>query len=218
MEDDALERAVLSAVDAAGASTVDTAELAERLGVDHTRVVGVVKSLEAYNLITAQARARALGPSCRDPGRSRARRRPSPHLTHPCCHCTRAQTVEHSAWALTEEGAGYLEAGTPEAAVFAAVPPEGVTLAQLKARGRSSSTPHLHAQRPRARVGHFAAPQLRQRAPHTRRVHSSAARTPASAHSPPPLVRAHRSACAGAWAAAWAGVNWRTWASSRRCS
>ena len=81
MEDDALERAVLSAVDAAGASTVDTAELAERLGVDHTRVVGVVKSLEAYNLITAQARARALGPSCRDPGRGRGRRRPSPHLT-----------------------------------------------------------------------------------------------------------------------------------------
>ena len=46
--------------------------------------------------------------------------------------CT--QEVSHSRLVLTAEGHDYLDKGSPEAQVFAAIPPEGVTKGELKAR------------------------------------------------------------------------------------
>lgn len=42
--------------------------------------------------------------------------------------------IDHFRYALTEEAEGYLQAGSPEAQVFHAVPPSGLTLAELKAK------------------------------------------------------------------------------------
>ena len=46
--------------------------------------------------------------------------------------CT--QEVSHSRLVLTAEGREYLDKGSPEAQVFAAIPPEGATKGELKAR------------------------------------------------------------------------------------
>eukprot|EP00475_Leptophrys_vorax_P035336 TRINITY_DN5810_c0_g1_i4.p1 TRINITY_DN5810_c0_g1~~TRINITY_DN5810_c0_g1_i4.p1 ORF type:complete len:535 (+),score=37.11 TRINITY_DN5810_c0_g1_i4:119-1606(+) len=43
-----------------------------------------------------------------------------------------AEEVDHQSWALTAEAQGYLDAGSPEAQVFAAVPDGGIPLDQLK--------------------------------------------------------------------------------------
>lgn len=40
--------------------------------------------------------------------------------------------IEHEKWSLTEEAEGIVENGSPEALVFAAIPPEGITLENLK--------------------------------------------------------------------------------------
>lgn len=42
------------------------------------------------------------------------------------------QDIDHSRWTLTAEAQGYLGVGSPEAQVFNTVPPEGITLADLK--------------------------------------------------------------------------------------
>ena len=46
--------------------------------------------------------------------------------------CT--QEVSHLRLVLTAEGREYLDKGSPEAQVFAAIPPEGATKGELKAR------------------------------------------------------------------------------------
>lgn len=51
---DAAERALLAAVDRDG--EVDSGALAATLGCDHLRLVGIIKSLESFELITVQAR------------------------------------------------------------------------------------------------------------------------------------------------------------------
>ncbi len=51
---DAVERALLAAVDRDG--EVDSGALAATLGCDHLRLVGIMKSLESFELITVQAR------------------------------------------------------------------------------------------------------------------------------------------------------------------
>lgn len=56
---------------------------------------------------------------------------PPPRRQRPLC-APLLQDVDHSRWALTAEAQGYLVAGSPEAQAFAAVPPEGITLADLK--------------------------------------------------------------------------------------
>lgn len=42
------------------------------------------------------------------------------------------QDINHSKYALTEESATYLTAGSPEAQVFNAIPAEGISMADLK--------------------------------------------------------------------------------------
>lgn len=53
METEAAERALLAAVDREG--SVGSEALAAALGWDHLRLVGTIKSLESFELITAQA-------------------------------------------------------------------------------------------------------------------------------------------------------------------
>ncbi len=57
-----------------------------------------------------------------------------------CCNnVLRVQDIDHSRWVLTDEAKGYLAAGTPEAQVFALVPPEGITMAAIKVRVDNSA-------------------------------------------------------------------------------
>ena len=68
-------------------------------GVDHKKVIGLIKSLEAagVEMVTSAAK-------------------------------------DHSKLALTPEAETYVTAGSPEAQAFAAVPPEGCTLAEFKSK------------------------------------------------------------------------------------
>lgn len=54
------------------------------------------------------------------------------HTTRAPAHRPKPQDVDHSRTVLTAEAQGYLGAGSPEAQVFAAVPPEGISLAEIK--------------------------------------------------------------------------------------
>jgi hypothetical protein len=163
---DAAEKALLAAVDRDG--EVDSAALAATLGWEHLRLVGTIKSLESFELITTQARrARArAGRGSRRP-RAGALRHPGLALT-PHTH-VRAQVVDHARWVLTEESRGYLQAGTPEAQVFQALPAgeEGVTLADLKARASErqprTTTRTLRHSRRRLRLTARAAACVRAR-------------------------------------------------------
>lgn len=51
------------------------------------------------------------------------------------------QDIDHSRIVLTAEAQGYLGKGSPEAQVFAAVPPEGISLAEIKVGGGSVRFP-----------------------------------------------------------------------------
>jgi len=44
------------------------------------------------------------------------------------------QEKSHSRFVLTAEAQGYLGVGSPEAQVFNAVPPEGISMAEIKVR------------------------------------------------------------------------------------
>lgn len=44
----------------------------------------------------------------------------------------RSQPIKHERQTLNEEARGYLGPGSPEAQVFAAVPPEGISIPDLK--------------------------------------------------------------------------------------
>lgn len=50
----------------------------------------------------------------------------------PLARLSRLQDIDHSRLALTEEARLYLEAGSPEAQVFNAIPESGISLADLK--------------------------------------------------------------------------------------
>lgn len=78
---------------------LDSGDFAAANNWDHNAVVGVIKSLEAAEMVVTQ-------------------------------------DVSHSKYVLRPEAEGYLASGSPEAQVFAAVPPgpEGTTLADLKTK------------------------------------------------------------------------------------
>jgi hypothetical protein len=57
------------------------------------------------------------------------------------------QDKDHFKWVLTDEAAGYLNNGSPEAQVFNTVPPEGLPMAQFKVRAvalQPGSSKRLH--------------------------------------------------------------------------
>ncbi len=60
---EAAEKALLAAVDRDG--EVDSAALAATLGWEHLRLVGTIKSLESFELITVQARRARAGRGAR---------------------------------------------------------------------------------------------------------------------------------------------------------
>ncbi|KAF8072572.1 Phenylalanine--tRNA ligase alpha subunit [Scenedesmus sp. PABB004] len=91
---DAIEAAVLARL--ADGEIGDTGDLAAALGVDHLRVVGVLKSLEAAEMIAMQ-------------------------------------DISHSRYVLTPEAESYLTDGSPEVQLLAAIPQDGIALAELKA-------------------------------------------------------------------------------------
>lgn len=88
------ETTLLRYVDTNG-SIPDSGAWAESLGLEHSAVTGIIRSLFAHELI-------------------------------------KAQEIEHEQWELTEEAKGFAKNGSPEALVFAAVPPEGTSLEKLK--------------------------------------------------------------------------------------
>lgn len=121
-----IETKILSRVNADGC-IADSGEFAQALGVDHNVVVGVLKSLEAYEMIATEVSSiKSAVPSARicvpNPPFSLLRL-PSP-----------LQDIKHSRYNLTEEARGYLGPGTPEFQLFSAVPPAGAPLAELKSK------------------------------------------------------------------------------------
>merc|ERR1719498_572462 len=94
MDDAGLEKALLLAV---SQGDVQSDAFAAQCGVDHKKVIGLMKSLEASELITSTAH-------------------------------------DQSKLTLTAEAETYVTAGSPEAQAFAAVPAEGCTLAEFKAK------------------------------------------------------------------------------------
>ena len=94
MDDAGLEKALLLAV---SQGDVQSDAFAAQCGVDHKKVIGLMKSLEASELITSTAH-------------------------------------DQSKLTLTAEAETYVTAGSPEAQAFAAVPVEGCTLAEFKAK------------------------------------------------------------------------------------
>lgn len=94
LSSDELERLLLSGLAGSPDAQLRTADLASSLGVDHARLVGVIKSLQSAEVVLAAA-------------------------------------VDHVAWRLTPEAEGYLDKGSPEAQVFAAVA-EPAALEELK--------------------------------------------------------------------------------------
>jgi len=54
------------------------------------------------------------------------------------------QDIPHTRLKLTDEAQGYLDSGSPEAQVFAAVPPEGCPVAELKVHTERHEAAALH--------------------------------------------------------------------------
>ena len=110
-------------------SFTDTAEFAASCGVDHQLVVGLMKSLWAAEMITFEVRGRLRGPCAAQ------QRTPPLVLTLEAWGGRGAQEISHTRQKLTPDAAGYVASGaTCEVQVLAAVPPEGITLTQLKVR------------------------------------------------------------------------------------
>jgi len=76
---------------------VQSDAFASTAGVDHKKIVGLIKSLQASELVTSVA-------------------------------------TDHAELVLSPEAIAYLERGTPEAQAYAAIPAEGCTLAEFKAK------------------------------------------------------------------------------------
>lgn len=75
--------------------SVDTLDLVAHFGLDHQKIVGALKSIEAHG-----------------------------DLVH-------SQPASRKSWALTAEGQSVVEHGSHEAAVFKAIPEEGIAQADL---------------------------------------------------------------------------------------
>lgn len=88
-----LTEQILQFVDQNG--SVDTLDLVTQFGLDHQKIVGAVKSIEAHG-----------------------------DLLH-------SQPASRKNWALTSEGQAVVENGSHEAAVFRAIPEEGISQADL---------------------------------------------------------------------------------------
>ena len=144
MADAEAERQLLAAI--AGAPP-DTGFDSATLGWEASVLVGLIKSLESAELVTAKARRRVSTPL----------RCPPVLEDAPPCVCDTLpatltmQAVDHVRWAVTAEGREYVAGGTPEARVWDAAGGAGVPLADLKARdtggpcnGRLDSPAHAH--------------------------------------------------------------------------
>lgn len=103
----------------------DSGEFAASINVEHNALVGVLKSLLAYEMITTEVGRHVglFGAAPRPPSPARSR------LFHPAM----PQDIDHFRYNLTEEAKGYLGVGSPEAQVFNAVPAEGgIPMAAIK--------------------------------------------------------------------------------------
>lgn len=59
-EEESAQRFLLSEIDKSGSA--ESSDIASKLGLDHLRVVGIVKSLESFGLISAEASTLLLSP------------------------------------------------------------------------------------------------------------------------------------------------------------
>ena len=122
-----IEAKLLQAVHAQG-SIADSDEFGKSIGItDHNVVVGVIKSLEAYEMILPEVCAI----SCKNIFTSflSFSFSPIPSSLYPI-----SQDIQHSRWKVTEEARAYLGVGSPEAQVFNAVGTSGVPMADLKTK------------------------------------------------------------------------------------
>ena len=139
---EAIEKAVLQTLAQEAGGVPDTGAFAEQHGFDHAAVVGVMKSLLMAEMLAVQVRVWRVAWSGRrgvaaSPPAAAAAALNTPHSppsthTHTLHHHI-LQDIDHSRWALTDEARGYLDTGSPEAQVFAAVPADGgIALPALK--------------------------------------------------------------------------------------
>lgn len=126
----------------------DSGHMAEAVGVEHLALVGVLKSLEAAEMIATEVGSKLTNllhqqqhVTCHMPHGHFAWQkkwyilngRPG-SLAHSVRLIFLVQDVNHSRYVLTDEAAGYLGVGSPEAQAFNSIPADGTTLAALKVR------------------------------------------------------------------------------------
>lgn len=131
-----LETRVLAALHSDG-SIADSGDFANSIGQDHNILVGIIKSLEAYDMIVTQARKLLLFFLQIWPTQGATISTlflPSRPLTQILNHSTMLQDIQHSRYILTEEARGYLGVGSPEAQVFNALELGPLTMGALKAK------------------------------------------------------------------------------------
>jgi hypothetical protein len=143
-----LEASLLKAIDDAG-EIADSGDFAASMSSDHLAVVGVIKSLQASEMILVKASGHGTHTAnlqaCMAAGEAPACFRAAPASMHcalqsanpltcaPPHPSSSTQDIDHFKWTLTEEAERCLAAGaSPEAQVFAIVPAEGLPLAKLK--------------------------------------------------------------------------------------
>jgi hypothetical protein len=138
-----IETALLSKLGADGA-IADSGDFAAANGWDHNAVVGVIKSLWSAEMVLTEVGAVAWGDRAR---LQRCAECSSARTCHPaaafrCCpqpirlldhRRTTPQDIAHSKYAVRADSESFAADGSPEAQVWAAVPPQGTTLAALKA-------------------------------------------------------------------------------------
>ncbi|KAJ8449361.1 hypothetical protein Cgig2_002493 [Carnegiea gigantea] len=95
----------------------DSGNFASHFGLNHDEVVNVIKSLNGYGLVVAQV---SLSPSLHGPS------------GYPKPLTPKQQDIKKERWALTDEGKLYAAAGSPEMQLFLAIPPEGISPAELQ--------------------------------------------------------------------------------------
>ena len=122
-----MESAILQTLDRDGVIP-DTGDYASASGYDHNALVNSVKSLSSCGMVKAEVPfalsdhrdIHSMCPPCMCPPCMK------PHLL------LLLQDISHSRYVLTAEAQQYLEQGSPEAQVYAAVPPAGISLAELQ--------------------------------------------------------------------------------------
>ena len=125
----------------------DSGKLAAVMGVDHNTLVGAIKSLLAYDMIATEVRQPLFAAAVHQYAPSVALRSCQLVLMSAGSDTLAflyVQDIAHSRLKLTSEAEGYLQSGSPEAQVFAAVPADGCPVTQLKVlalRPAKCSTP-----------------------------------------------------------------------------